>query len=205
MHFLLIWFLTILVSLSMKVNTALKAFKYIAKKGYKLDIDKWNEIEMTITKSFLGINHKLFLIPGYNLFLALKEAKGFHQMKPHLIYLLESIDAIIPLTGGEIKKFKEENTAFRAFMISIDYYFNPDNSIYEEKVYITTCNSEGEIFYRTKNEIPIIIRSNGSIANLSIIEQQAALKNYLKILKDLKNEKMIEYLSNDGFSYTLKK
>lgn len=206
MHFILLSLLSIPVSEALKITNMLRAFKDMAKKGYKLDIDKWQEIEMAVTKNLRKPNHKLLLIPIYNLITTLKETFDYSEVKPYLFDLLSSIDATIPLESGEAKKFKDNPTMWRALIISLDNYVNSNSIIYEESVSIDTEQEQGELYYVTKNDIPIITRTTGTLSNLTRIEQQAKLRDYLLNLKESENSKMANYLFPDlGTSYTLKK
>ena len=138
-NFFIIWFSSILTSISIDNSKFLKEIKDISNQGYKIDFrsfKKYKDNYGIVDKSFL-----LCFIPLLNIMYSLIEYKDYYYPDDFIIKLLKENNVITKISKKELESYLNFNNSFYALIINLIYnikllnakqYYYQDLIIYYE-------------------------------------------------------------------------
>lgn len=164
MNFYVWWIVSIIGSFGMEMQNYLRLYKDIADEGYNLN-----------TKFFSKERILQLLIPGLNVFKALKNAYDYNKNKFNLFYLMNSMGIVEEMSKEEKKKYEKKPSGFNALLISAEHYAVSID---------ITVNSDGKNMDEFINKILDgdfkINNIEGSMSNLTEEQQKRKIKELVK-------------------------
>lgn len=166
MYILITWGLTIILSYGMNLCNGLRLFKDCANLGYKIDINKLNNL-LKENNSIVSKNNNFTLfIPIYNMISELLNASYYSNNSEEEINVLKRNRVLVLMTRDEIEKYRKSPSSINAWSIST----KSNNSSNEEiKLIVHHKDKEDSIVYYTiDNDMNYrILKTSGPISNLS--------------------------------------
>ena len=165
-NFFIIWFSSILTSISNDNSKFLKEIKDISNQGYKIDFrsfKKYKDNYGIVDKSFL-----LCFIPLLNIMYSLIEYKDYYYPDDFIIKLLKENNVITKMSKKELESYLNFNNSFYALIINLIYnikLLNAKQYYYQDLI----------IYYEDDKDINII-KVEGT-SNIDINTLKEIIKN----------------------------
>lgn len=188
MELLVIWTGTVIVSFIMEFKNELRMFKDIADNGYKIDIKRLSEFAKQANPNVSKVSLMSLLTPGLNIWDVLRRTIIYNNARCTIIDQLNVIDLLIKMTKEEEEEYSKNPTGLNAFLIMAKPQVN-------NKLQSVTYNDDNEkstIWYEIKHGEYIIVKTEGPVSDLSIIEQYGMLKEKVSPID--------EEINNSSFS-----
>lgn len=163
MEFLVLYSGSIILSFSMDLITIFRMLKDIGNAGYKINIKKMEQFKTDDNLSFR------YLIPGYNIFSAMKIGFEFIQNREMVYNQLITIGALEGMNAEEYKKYQNKPSVMNMLMMSFDENRKELNLV----IQIKDNTGISKIYYKYDHESDNITIMNveGPAANLTVEEQ----------------------------------
>lgn len=192
LQIIIIYILTILISLAFQVSIALDTIKYIADNNYKINIDNLKKIDLD-KNSTLKVKATILLPFFLNIISQFKYLNDYINNKYLVLDELRVFNALEEMTIEEIKDYENNPTLLNVLSITINQNTNEIATIRYEGKLNTIMYSINE---ETKElEITKII---GNLKNKDNDEQKRILKEYLENKNNLENiDNEIKDIIND--------
>lgn len=184
------------ISYGMTISLSFKMIKDIADGGYKLDINRLNEI-------FGGNNNKdkaeniaklIFrFVPIVNLIIELDNLYQYAAASPYLIDQFRVMDCLIPFTKEEEEAYKLSPTGLNAVLITAgkSKYLNSVKRIENVCVRFIENGEINKVWFKVEDNKFTITKSEGAFSKLNSSEQQLKLIDKLVIYNKAVNDKVL--------------
>lgn len=179
MSFFGIWSMTFIVSVVCEFKNELKIFKDFADIGYKINIDRLDELSKMISSYSNNSSLINYLIPFYNIFYVLKKVKLYEENKQHIFEQYMTLGLIDEMSDIEKEEYQKKPTAFNAILVPIKCqanndakrYINGSITIESKDSEVSVVNIKIDLEARTLEDMIKIVSSKGPISNLPIKQQ----------------------------------
>lgn len=194
-QFIIMWFITIIMSIYMSIKNSALLFKDVADAGYKIELSKIKEVYDSIGPDFDRNNKLIFLIPFVNLLNQVNVTIKYNDMRPFLLDELNAMNCLEEMSDLEKEKYNENKTGFTAIKISSGYY-----EIGSTKIDVYIGEEKCTVYYILQKDGVKIVKATGSFNDLSLAEQKEKLSQSIynecyKMLDDFSSE--LEKLEQD--------
>lgn len=184
MELFVIWIGTIITSFIMEIKNELRIFKDIADSGYKIDIKRLSEFSRQANPDASKVSLISLLMPVLNIWDVLKRTLMYNNARCTIIDQLNVIDLLIKMTKEEEEEYSKNPTGFNALRIIAKPQLN--NKL--QSVSYIDDNEKSTIWFEIKHGVYIIVKTEGPVSYLSIIEQYGILKEKVSPLdKEINN------------------
>jgi uncharacterized protein YbcV (DUF1398 family) len=195
MELLIIWILTIIASVVMELSSELRIFKDVADNGYKIDVKKISELASQINPNASKVTLMSLLIPVVNIMGVFQRTMIYNNVRHMILDQLSVLDSLIPMTKEEEEEYKKNPSAFNAIYINA----RKQTQSSSESISYTENNEKNTIWFRRENDKFIVIKAEGPISKLSIIEQRGKLIEKMNIFtKKLDMNALVKELENQN-------
>lgn len=180
MELLIMWIVTIIASVSMEVANELRMFKDAADNGYKIDIKAISDFAKQVNPNASKATMMSLLVPVVNILGVLQRTMMYNNARSTILDQLSVIDSLIKMTKEEEDEYKKNPTTLNAIYITARD--NSESNL--TKISYLDGNEKSIISFRTENDNIILVKAEGPISKLSIVEQHAILIKKLAELND---------------------
>lgn len=193
MELIIGWIMTIIASVIMEISSELRIFKDVADNGYKLDVKRISELANQVDPNASKVTLMSFLVPGVNIFGVFKRGIIYNNVRHMILDQLSVLDSLIPMTKEEEEEYKKNPSALNAI------YINARQQTQSASQSISYLENDeiNTIWFNEENENYIVIKAEGPISKLSIIEQRAKLIEKMDDFKAYSNIKDFFEYCND--------
>lgn len=194
-QFIIMWFITIIISICMSIKNSALLFKDVADAGYKIELSKIKDVYDSIGPGFDRNNKLIFLIPFVNILNQVNVTIKYNNIRPFLLDELNVMNCLEEMTDLEKEKYNENKTGFTAIKISSGYY-----EIGSTKIDVYIGEEKCTVYYILQKDGVKIVKATGSFNDLSLAEQKEKLSQSIynecyKMLDDFSSE--LEKLEQD--------
>lgn len=186
MNIILTIFGSIFVSFTIDIIYEVDYFKEVARRGYKIDLNKQSNNRCK--------NHTLLMfIPVFNLFYILNKCIKYEKEKNQIFSQLDQLDFFVKMDEEEHKKYLDNPKSVVAINMSIDlsnrnYLNNSTSEIIEinNGVYkhIYDDGKFNEIRFNRENNFIIVTDLSGEISKLNYDKQYEEINRIFKSIYD---------------------
>ena len=202
MKYLLMWGITVIASLSMELSNELRYFKDVADNGYKINLNKLNELlkQLNYQKPSLA----KYLIPIYNMMLAMQNTMKYSNNRDMFFTGLNVLDCLEEMSEYEKSEYAKKPTGLNALLVPLKADLKLQRAL---KITVKGENGQEDSTIYLEigtNEDITILKTIGPVSKLSNEEQLDIVYNELEILVQGVKEfggfdKVIEQIkSNNG-------
>ena len=118
MNFIGIWLITIITSVVSEFINELKIFKDVADAGYKLNIEKMNNIQSSISNDTNNNLYLSLMIPFYNMVSVIKRKNTYENNKEMIFEQLDKLGMLDEMTEEEIKEYSKNPIGWNAVIMT---------------------------------------------------------------------------------------
>lgn len=179
MELLIIWLMTILISIGLDINLSFKMLKDIADQGYKLEMDRFNELSRQMNPRVTKNNKIDLFIPFLNLYNQFDKRMKYEQARPFLEDQLRIMDCITAFTQEEQENYNKKPTGFNALLIIIKSKVAEETKE-DVSISFTEGDEKNTIWFEKVDDDFKIIKTSGPVSRLSLEEQKNILKENLE-------------------------
>lgn len=181
MELLIIWLMTIIISIGLDINLAFKMFKDIADQGYKLEMDRFNELSRQMNPQVTKNNIIDLFIPFFNLYDQFDRRMKYEQTRPFLEDQLRIMDCITPFTKEEQENYNKKPTGFNALLTIIKSKVAEETKE-DVSISFTEGDEKNTIWFEKVDDDFKIIKTSGPVSRLSLEEQKNILMEQLELV-----------------------
>lgn len=105
MEIIILWISSIIISIVLEIKNELRIFKDVADNGYKIDINRLDEISKQINPNATKATLYSLLLPFLNLKGVCERTIQYNNIRPFILDQLSVLDSLIPMTKEEEKKY----------------------------------------------------------------------------------------------------
>lgn len=117
MKYIMMWLITVITSFGMELGSELRYFKDAADLGYKVDVLKFNQI--TQSMSVKRPSMIKFLIPIYNLMMALQNTTQYDNLRQTFFNQMQVFGCLEEMSDEEKKEYLKNPTGIKVLAIMI--------------------------------------------------------------------------------------
>lgn len=189
MELLIIWLLTIIVSIGIDISLMFKMIKDVADQGYKFKMDKFSELASHANPEVAKRNKMALYIPFFNLFLELDKRMKYEQNRALFGEQLRIMNCIIPFTKEEEKNYNKKPTCFNAWLTIIKSEIADET---KRNISISFNEEDGKstIWFENVDGDFKVIKTSGPVSRLPLEEQKKKLIENLTIVAEKLRSKM---------------
>lgn len=159
----------------MEISSELRIFKDAADNGYKIDVKKISELANQINPNASKVTLMSLLIPIVNIMGVFQRTMIYNNVRHMILDQLSVLDSLIPMTKEEEEEYKKKPSAMNAIYINAKQQTQSSS----QSISYTENNEKNTIWFREENKTFIIVKTEGPISKLSIVEQHAKLTEKL--------------------------
>ena len=204
MELLALWLASCIASFGMEISNGLKLFKDVADAGYKIDINRFSEVQKQLSPNASKNSLITLMIPVYNLLKAFETRIKYNNVRPMVLDSLHVIDALEEMTEQEKEEYKKHPTGLNALIVPIKteirlskaakikvddgeifYEFNLDKNNKSDNLsdYITIVKATGNFKDRLIENLNKKSLAHGKKYQLKVLKCMVVKKSSLKRLK----------------------
>ncbi len=196
MELVLLYLLTIVLSVYNNLSLVNNTIKDIANLGYRLDLKRIGELQSKFNNNNSNNNLILYTVcPMLNIILSTQALITYFKTRNQVLETLDKIDAVYLMDEIELEEYNKKRTGFNALKTWIktdDLKSNP--IIVEDEL--------NKISYYTLNDKIVILDASGDVAKLNKDKQldfilMSHLKTFENTLKDIEVNVNQEVNEND--------
>lgn len=205
MELLALWLASCIASFGMEISNGLKLFKDVADAGYKIDINRFSEVQKQLSPNASKNSLITLMIPVYNLLKAFETRIKYNNVRPMVLDSLHVIDALEEMTEQEKEEYKKHPTGLNALIVPIKTEIRLSKAA---KIKV----DDGEIFYEfnlDKNnksdnlsDYITIVKATGNFKGSSDRELKQKI---VSAWKEISTEGIKMYGSEENFLEEIKK
>lgn len=196
MELVLLYLLTIVLSVYNNLSLVNNTIKDIANLGYRLDLKRIGELQSKFNNNNSNNNLILYTVcPILNIILSTQALITYFKTRNQVLGKLDKLDAVYLMDEIELEEYNKKRTGFNALKTWVktdDLKSNP--VIVEDKL--------NKISYYTLNDRIVILDASGDVAKLSKDKQldfilMSHLKTFETMLEEIKVNTDQEVNKND--------
>ncbi len=199
MEFLVIWLITIVVSMGMDVANELRMFKDTADAGYKINVKRLSELTKQLYPNATKVTFLSMLTPILNIVQILQETIQYNNVRPMMLDQLRVSDVLEEMSEIEKTEYLKNPTGLNAVIVSLKSEIRLSNATLLK---IDEGTRHGEIYYKMGESLDdiTILKVSGSASRLTVEEQK---KKVIEVWKTVVQAGMEKYGDSEKFIETL--
>lgn len=200
MEIIILWISSIIISIVLEIKNELRIFKDVADNGYKIDINRLDEISKQINPNATKATLYSLLLPFLNLKGVCERTIQYNNIRPFILDQLSVLDSLIPMTKEEEKKYNEKPSSINALAVSVISLINGKNIINEQKDKVNEINTEIEESIEEivlLEELSTLLINDKNEDNILVKENPLSIEEQKKQLEDLKDYVISTQINNE--------